>query len=295
VGDVALLSDTNLAGRAPLTVFDDALERHALMFHVRGDSNGRHHAPYLPLLDFTTGVGLLVGLGLLLLHWRDWRSLFLLAALAITVAPSLLAVNGPHAMRSIGAAAVACLIAAFGWMVVIDAVLCRVRRVGDAANPGARRLLTRQSLAGLVLALALLQNVWTYFIFMAEDHDVWTAFYPIHTRMGVYLREVADERGAQALEQVYVAEDLTENDVLRYLAHGLPVATFDDTELSRPVEPGALFVFSGYSYETDAAELAPYLADEENPVLAGPPLPGTERPSFVVYRASEQVGEQADQ
>jgi 4-amino-4-deoxy-L-arabinose transferase-like glycosyltransferase len=278
VGDVALLSTESLHARAPLAVFDGALGQHALMFNAEGDSNGRHHAPQQPMLGFISGLGLLAG-GALLLRWRDWRSLFVLAALALTLAPSLLAVNGPHGMRAIGALAFACLIAALGWL-EIAARLARL--AARAARP-----LTVGGLA-LVLAAALLINSRVYFGLMPQDTRVWTSFYPIHTQMGIYVRELAAREGAAAVEQIYVPRKLSRNAVFAYMAYGLPFQTFDaEQSLSQPVQPGARFLLSGYTYRDDVRDLRAHLDPALEPTARGPLLPGRDEPAFLVYRARE--------
>jgi 4-amino-4-deoxy-L-arabinose transferase-like glycosyltransferase len=273
VSAVFLLSEGALRGQPPLAALDDALGNHALMFNVEGDANGRHHAPHYPLLDFVTGLGFLVGCGLLLRHWRDWRMLFLAAALAITMLPSLFAVQGPHAMRSIGAIAFACTIAALGW-VEIGRIVVR-----HAATWRPRLLLWS---AAMVVALVL--NARVYFVAMPAMPGVWQSFYPIHTRVGVYVRQVADEEGKAFARQVYVPQGLTENDVFTYLVYGLPVQNFKGDTLSRPAEPGALFVLSGYSHAKNVENLRPYIGADPPLVQEGPDLPGTGEPSFFVYR-----------
>jgi len=71
-------------------------------------------------------------------------SRFLIGALVLTTLPSLLAVDGPHALRSIGAAPFSCLVGALGWVEVAE------------RSSAPRRLL----LAALVAAAAL--NARTY-------------------------------------------------------------------------------------------------------------------------------------
>jgi hypothetical protein len=212
----------------------------------------------------------------LLRHWRDWRSQFVLGALVLGVAPSLLAVNGPHAMRSIGAVAFACIIAALGWRALI----------GWMGRWLPARGAQRASMVAVV-ALALMLNFWTYFVYMPLETRVWTSFYPIHTKVGTYLREMAQEEGAEALRHVYVPEGLTDNSVFQYLAYGLPVQTFDDDSLSMPADSDALFVFSIYTYEDEVQELHSYLNPQAEPVVRGPNLPGEPVPAFVVHRAEE--------
>ncbi len=272
VGEVALLSNSAAQGQAPLHALDESLRRHLLMFHLQGDSNGRHHAPGRPLLDMITGGGLLVGSVVLLRDWHNWRSGFLLLALALSLLPGLFAVESPHAMRSIGAAAVACAIAAVGWVVAMEWLAARVRRPQMA----------RFALAAVVVA-ALLLNSWTYFVVMPADPRVWQASYPIHTQIGSYLRDTADGQGPATLQHIFLPAALLDNPVLLYLTHGLPVKTFSSATLKRAAQPGNRLVLSGYTYQQDVAALRGSLDLSPEPVERGPNLPGTSRPSFVVY------------
>src|SRR5207248_7261608 len=49
----------------------DTLQRHALMFNVSGDLNGRHNLPGAPMLDALSGGLVALGLGWLLVRPRD--------------------------------------------------------------------------------------------------------------------------------------------------------------------------------------------------------------------------------
>lgn len=277
VNGVFLLSNEALRGRAPLAALDEAVGRHVLMFNVFGDSNGRHHAPNRPMLDVLTGLGFLVGCAFLLRRWRDWRSLFLLAALGMSLLPSMLAVESPHAMRSIGGVVFAAIIAALGWVELGETLAQARRRVGGVPQPHKRIIA-----AFMVVGIALGLNVWTYFVTMPVNPEVWLSFYPVQTQVGEYVRKLADERGVQAVQQVYLPAALFDNAVTSYLVADLPVQTFDSTTLSAPAAPGALFIFSGYASASDVAQLAPWLGAAPSPLLYGPDLPNG-APSFVVY------------
>lgn len=282
VGRVFLLREAALYARAPLAVLDDALGRHLAMFNLHGDSNGRHHAPNRPMLDFITGLGFLAGCGFLLHRWRNWQYLFLLAALAVGLLPSLLAVQGPHGMRSIHSTAFACTIAAVGWVGI-------VQYLASSITSRHARLVAQ---AGMVVVVAgtLGLNAWVYFVTMPVNPSVWLSYYPIHTQVGSYVREYANQHGTLAVKDIYVPDGLQGNAVFDYLTHTLPVSTFDDGELSRPPAPGAQFVLSGYTWEQDAQELAPYLGKDAVPILHGPMLPGRQTPSYVVY-ATTRLGD----
>lgn len=268
VGAVSIFSSGALRGQAPLAALDSAVGRHVLAFNATGDQNGRHHAPYRPLLDLVTGLGFLVGIEFLLRR-RDWRTVGVLGALLLGTLPSLLSVDSPHAMRAIDAVGFACLLAAFGWSRLIALF---------AARRGALTILAGTAICALAL------NVWTYFVLMPPDRTHWTAFYPVHTRIGAALREIATTRGPAALTQIYIPRGLSDNEVLVYLTLGLPVQTFEGTQLSAPAQPGALFFFSGYNYQRDSAPLIAALSLDPTPALLGPPLPDGSGPSWVAYR-----------
>jgi 4-amino-4-deoxy-L-arabinose transferase-like glycosyltransferase len=285
---VFLLSDEALQGHAPLAVLDDSLGKHTLMFNLRGDSNGRHHAPGHPMLDIVTGVGFLAGCVVLLRHLRTWQALFVLLALALSLLPSLLAVEGPHAMRSIGAASFACIIAATGWVALIH-------RLANNALPVLHQRRPRYTAFVTLVLLALTLNTWTYFISMPTNPQVWLSFYPVHTRVGAYLRKQANTHGTQALEDIYVQSKLTHNAVLQYLTHNLPVQTFDKDEAttSHPASTDDLFIFSGYEDPQHIAAIAPQLGINPAPIMVGPPLPDTTTPSFRIYQHRHHSGKNA--
>lgn len=291
VGNVFLLRDAALKARAPLTALDESLGRHMLMFNVQGDSNGRHHAPDRPLLDFVTGLGFLVGGAFLLYNWRDWRSMFLLTALGIALVPSALAVNGPHAMRSIGGTVFASLIAALGWLALIrmQGPARQPSPARDSASVGTGKSWQRlgTSAGALIAVVALALNFWMYFVYMAQHSGVWGSSYPVQTQVGIYLRNLAETQDTTTLARMYVPEGFTNNAVFSYMTNGLPIQTFTDASLVQLAQPGTMFVLSGYTYAEDAQRLLPMLEPTPRLFLRGPDFPGTNHPSFVVYAVPE--------
>jgi 4-amino-4-deoxy-L-arabinose transferase-like glycosyltransferase len=297
VGTVFLLSEESSDKRPPLARLDESVGRHLLMFNVRGDSNGRHAAPNRPMLDFVTGLGFLAGVAALLRRRADWRSQFLLAALAIGLLPSLLAVDSPHAMRSIDALPIACIIAALGlaqlWRILAGTIMLTrttnheprtTQQVSHFSIFSSQFRRSSLVAAGLAWSLALVLNAWTYFAIMPSDREVWTAFYPLHTRIGAYVRSLADARGPQAVRQVYVPDRLVDNPVFEYLAYQLPVQTFADDHLSAPVRPGAQFVFPASLTPKERDALIARYGLDPVPLLVGPALPDGGAASFTVYR-----------
>jgi len=284
VNSLFAFSEQALYARPPLAALEDAVARHLLMFNVRGDHNGRHVAPDRPMLDFVSGLGLVVGLAVLLRRWSDWRSRFLLFALVLCLMPSLLAVESPHAMRSIDALPFACAIAALGLVELY-------RYYGVARWPGPRRIVERwPAIAGsaavaiVCFGVIVALNYWTYFVVMPNDREVWTSFYPIHTQVGMFLREQADRYGSDSLNRIYVPADLMQNAVLIYLTYRLPIHTYDQHTPSAAVPPGSLVIMSGFLFPKEAPSLEASLDLEPKPVQVGPTLPDQRTPSFVMFR-----------
>ncbi len=253
---------------APLAALDASLGRHLLMFNVQGDSQGRRNIPLRPMLDPITGLGFLVGLLVLFRQRRDPRALFLLAALAIGLLPSALAIEGPHALRAIGGVAWACLIAAIGWTELAER-LPAMQRVG---------LLT----AAAVAALAV--NAWSYFAIAAHDERVWGSFYTVETKVGSFVRDRATSEGSDAAARIHLSPAMAENWVIKFLAYGLPVRTFD-AALTAPLPPDALFVVA---HDADRERVFAIAAERAlaPPEIAGsgPLLPDRRTPSFTLYR-----------
>ncbi len=102
---VTILNDE---ARDPGRSFEDAfvanLEKHARMFHIWGDANGRHNDPGEPMLDPYTG--LLFGLGLVLslryLHRPETVFFILLLAAGLSGGVLTFEFEAPQGLRSIG-------------------------------------------------------------------------------------------------------------------------------------------------------------------------------------------------
>ena len=230
----SLVSITANNNRAPLDGLSGNAVSYALMWHVSGEENGRHHAPGAPMLDPLAGALFGLGLGLALAR-RTLPARALLVWLLIGLVPGLFSTNAPHAMRSLGALAPACILA--GW------AADRLLRRSPEARPGLGRTLALG--CGLALALSLGFNIWLYFGSMARNPAVYTEFDPTATAIGRLARLPADSADP-ALRQVrvFVPKDLASSDELRFLDYGLPLATFDGHRLSAPPGPQALVLVS---------------------------------------------------
>nr|WP_256439729.1 glycosyltransferase family 39 protein [Candidatus Chloroploca mongolica] len=274
VGQVFLLSDEARQGAAPLEMLDQSLHQHLLMFHVQGDLNGRHHAPGRPMFDYVTGIGLLLGSVVLLRSARDWRTLIVAGLFLLGLAPSALAVDAPHGMRSLNAAAYGVIIAALGW----NALGWSLRQRGVQLARGMRR-----SIVAMLASLVIVLNATVYFVVMPPQREVFLVFYPVQSQMGAYIRAVANENGGELPRQIYVAEGLKNDQIFMFLTSGLHIETFRGASLSAPPEPGALFLFGGYFADEEAALLAPILGLDAAPTGSGPAFPDGQGVTFYMY------------
>ncbi|MBN1934360.1 MAG: glycosyltransferase family 39 protein [Anaerolineae bacterium] len=160
----------------PLGVVGRSALRHLLMFNYEGDPNGRHNLPGAPMLDRLSGVLLVLGVVVAVVHWRDPRALLLGLWLLLPLSGGILTVSfeSPQSLRSIGA-----LPAAYG--LACMAVAWFAQEWGRVFGSHAVRRL-------VVVAVVLLAGIgilecWSYFGLWAHDFASWAAFNPAETHM----------------------------------------------------------------------------------------------------------------
>ena len=152
------------------------LQRHALMFNVSGDLNGRHNLPGAPMLDALTAGLVVLGLGWLLVRPRDWRTLLLFAWSAVAMSGGILtlAFEAPQAVRTFGVTPVLAVLAGLGLVAALD------RLVAVATIPRIvrawRATVAVAGLGGVALAWIGFTNLDTYFNRQMRDPDVFAAF-----------------------------------------------------------------------------------------------------------------------
>ncbi|HET6316626.1 MAG TPA: glycosyltransferase family 39 protein, partial [Chloroflexota bacterium] len=142
------------------------LQKHALMFHVHGDMNGRHNLPGWPMLDPLTAVLAMLGLAWLVLHLFDWRSwlLFGWGIVAMSGGVFTLPFEAPQAFRTIAVTPVLVLMTALALLLVADRLSLGRQRA----------LMTGVS---IVVAFGIgLLNVHTFFARQMQDPTVWQSF-----------------------------------------------------------------------------------------------------------------------
>lgn len=272
VNAVFLLSPAALRAQAPLAALDEAVGLHLGMFHVSGDQNGRHHAPGRPLLDYLSGLGLLLGVAALLRRPLEWRSLFLGGAVVISLLPGLLSVNAPHGLRAFAALAFVCIITALGWVALWDQIRLQLPNMGATL---------RQATAIVMLSMVVVLNSMVYFVIMPPQREAFLVFYPVQSQMGIYVRELANQGALPP--QIFVPAGLPEDPVFAFLASDLPITTFAGDQLSAPAQPGAIFLLSGYFAEEERAGLTKALGAEPHLHGLGPMFPDGSMRTFYVY------------
>jgi uncharacterized membrane protein/DNA-binding beta-propeller fold protein YncE len=142
------------------------VQKHALMFHIHGDMNGRHNLPGWPMLDPFSGVVALVGLAWLIIHFFDWRAwlVFGWGIVALSGGIFTLPFEAPQAFRTIAVTPLLALLVALGLILIAD-------RLAVRAPPWA--------MTGLAAAIALgigVLNVNTFFARQMQDPAVWESF-----------------------------------------------------------------------------------------------------------------------
>jgi 4-amino-4-deoxy-L-arabinose transferase-like glycosyltransferase len=298
---VALVSVFNTAGsdvHTPLGLIMRNLAHYLLMWHISGEWNGRHHAPGTPMFDPFAGVLLLIGLGVALLQrWRH-AALAVLVWLLVSLVPGLLSGNSPHAMRSLGALAPACVLAGWGVTTLLRhqqmAYASAYQEDGVSYRQGASKLLhmvrTRWSFVILATFLAgsLIFNTWLYFVQMARDPGVYSSFDIVETAMSRVARlpTITDDPDLQKV-QVYLPEQSLTYDTVRYLTSGITVQTFNGVNLSPPPGSQALVLLPPDALPEDHESVLKALGPTARALDAAPVLPGGEEPIFYAYGVGE--------
>ncbi len=145
------------------------VQKHALMFHVRGDMNGRHNIPGWPMLDPFSGVLAMLGLAWLAVRLFDWRSWLVFGWSAVAMSGGILTLpfEAPQAMRTLAMTPVLAVLAALGLALLVD-------QFAVVTKPTAVRALA--PLAALVVASIGILNVTQFFSRQMQDPTVWESF-----------------------------------------------------------------------------------------------------------------------
>jgi len=161
----------------PVRAVLDSAVKHLLMFHYRGDPNGRHNLPSAPMLARMSGILMVFGLVLCLLRLSDPTSVLLLLWFLIPLSGGIMSTwfEAPQSLRSIGSLPAVYLLACLP-MAWFAGEWARV-----FPQPGVRRRLAL--LALFVLGAIAVENGVTYFQVWGHDFASWAAFNPAETHL----------------------------------------------------------------------------------------------------------------
>jgi 4-amino-4-deoxy-L-arabinose transferase-like glycosyltransferase len=156
-----------------------------LMFNHRGDRNPVLNLPGEPALSFVPAMFFVLGLGWAIIRIRDGRYLFLLLWFVFSLLPGILthSIETPHGTRVIGAAPVACLLAALAAVRLIESLI-QLRNVW--------RVMAVVLLMSLVTGATLYMDYDAYFVRQATNPHSWWAFTPAPTRVGELINAWSD-------------------------------------------------------------------------------------------------------
>ena len=245
--------------------------RYIGMWHIAGDFNGRQHAPHAPMVDPLVGLFMLVGLGLVLLHWRKTGFAVLGVWLVLGLVPGLFSADAPHAMRSLGALAPTCALAGLAFALLLETLF--------AAR---LRLMPVLAVSGALLAASLGFNLWLYFGQMAYDPKVYGEFGGRSTMMAMIAAapHTVHDSALQRV-QVFVPSWLPDEDEAQFLTAGQTLATYDAQQLSQPLGAEAIFLVP--TDQPDLRDTALRALGAGAIQAVTPTFPGTDQPVFLAY------------
>ncbi len=267
-GAVAIGNSQNLEKRTIALVLDN-VTRYLGMWHIAGDPNGRHHAPGAPMLDPLAGACFAVGVGVAVVRWRT-RALIPLVWLALALIPGIFSTNAPHAMRSLGALAPACMLAGMALDTLVESASVRWRRVVPAIAVG-------------TLTLSMGFNIWLYFVSMPRNPAVYAEFDLTETAAGRVARMAAqaDDPRLRAV-RVFLDRRLLAQDTVRFLTLDVTVGVFDRVQLSGAVDGDTLLILPPDATDDERAAALAALGPAARE-LEAPLLPNGEAPLFLAY------------
>ncbi len=227
----------------------DSVRKHLLMFNYRGDNNGRHNLPGLPMLNPLMSAMAMLGLGLCLFRLRRLEYFFSAAWFGVTLQAGILSLawEAPQAYRTIGNTV---------GVVLLCAVYCR-EFLALLASPGGVSGMARRrngpgpseySRYGLVAALVLAALVslrldyGLYFGRQAQDPGSWREFHTMEAEVGRHLGKL------EGKGKVFLAPPYYRHPSILFLARGFQEHNrFDIINLSnvlprRQCPQGAVFI-----------------------------------------------------
>ncbi len=205
-GQVFVLNEVRQQGRLDPLV--DSVRKHALMFNVAGDRNGRHNLPNAPMLDQITAALFILGLGAAAarLARPSWGILPIWCLVGLAGGALTLSWEAPQALRGIEAQTPAILLAAAALGTLVAAV-------SSGRGESSSVLSTAVPVAVIVAIVGL--NYHAYFVRKANDFGAWSAY---STAEAIASQQAAPLAATHA---VYFDDTWQDHPTVRFLAPGL--------------------------------------------------------------------------
>ena len=189
------------------------IRKTALMFNYQGDPRPRHNLPNEPMLDYWTGMFLMLGLGYALYRSRDPNHLILWLWLPIGALPGVLSLadSNPHSLRTIvNLPAVYLLVGAF-WSPAIALLRETFQKWGWKPV---------QALGVIVLAFSGWSNFDVYFDEQAGNRSVYYDFDPGQNRAAEFVLDHAESH------RLLVSPALTNHSAIKFLDYRVDYEDF---------------------------------------------------------------------
>lgn len=174
----------------------ESARKHLLMFHYRGDPNGRHNLPGEPMLDPATGALMALGFGVSLWRARRPASLMLPIWLVSMLVPAIFSLDfeAPQSLRGIGSLPAAYILA----VAPLDGLWRAWER-----GVGQRYAGYFAWLLLLLLGQIGYANYHVYFHRQANDFASWNAFSTAETLTGRLLAKLGDQSDFYVISLYY--------------------------------------------------------------------------------------------
>jgi DNA-binding beta-propeller fold protein YncE len=204
VRTTSLLHNTDIDGWSNAVLQN--LQKHLLMFNLRGDSNGRHNLPGAPMFDSWTAALLVLGSMLVLRRIQQPRYALLPAWLLVMLGGGVLSLDfeAPQSLRAIGAFPAASAIAVLP--------LYELDRMWQANGGRFYPKVSWFFILAIIVPMSW-SNLYTYFVRQASDFAVWNAFSTSETFVAKAIVEL------DAATIPYVMSLYDGHPTLRFLAH----------------------------------------------------------------------------
>lgn len=278
VAETSILSGAEPLEQRLALVAENA-RKHALMFHVAGDRNGRHNVPAMPMLDPVAGLLAAIGLGWCAVKLLDWRALVLGLWLIGGLSNGILTLpaEAPQAARTIVVTPALAVLSAIGLVLLADRLALMVRSMGRVAGR-----FPASAFAGTAAAWALgwsgALSVGTYFTVQAVDTRSWLEFSPGETFVGRYLRD-----NARSDATVLLSQTLVNHPTIRYLAPQVRADRAFDGGRDLPLRQGPTYLFLEERDQALWAEVPRYQPEATSATLTAPRDP---RPLLMAFAAT---------